>query len=71
MTRPLRVGLLALAAVVIGCASQRSDTAFEGLEIAEPVPMPAVVLTDTNGGSFDLVADTRGTVRLVYFGYTE
>jgi len=70
MARPLRVGLLVLAAAVIGCSSGPVDAEFEGLVVDEPGLMPSVVLTDTVGRPFDLVANTAGTVRLVYFGYT-
>ncbi|HCB34446.1 MAG TPA: hypothetical protein DEP66_03585 [Acidimicrobiaceae bacterium] len=38
--------------------------------MADPRPLPAMVLTDTSGEPFDLVADTAGSVRLLFFGFT-
>lgn len=43
---------------------------FAGREMPEAAPKPNIVLTDTNGESFDLVRDTEGAVTFLYFGYT-
>ncbi|MDG2112865.1 MAG: SCO family protein [Actinomycetota bacterium] len=56
--------------LVVACSSPRSEGDYEGLGVDRPTTMPSVVLHDTEGQPFDVVADTEGDVRLVYFGYT-
>jgi protein SCO1/2 len=77
--------MAALAAVSsAGCASSAAPTGagngspgmvlintsqYEG-NIITPVAKPSGTLTADDGRSFDLRADTRGIVTLLYFGYT-
>jgi protein SCO1/2 len=65
------VTLMVLCLLLVSCESQKSNQKFEGLEIDLPSGMPELELTDTNGIAFNLRADTKGMVRLVYFGFTE
>jgi protein SCO1/2 len=65
-----RLLLPVLLALLVGCSSTASGSEFEGLQLDPPTSMPAVVLNDLDGQPFDMVADTAGQVRLVYFGYT-
>jgi protein SCO1/2 len=44
--------------------------AYWGVQVLPPIPKPGFVLTDTEGNDFDLVADTEGSVTLLYLGYT-
>lgn len=54
---------------VSGPSGQNSR--YPGLiQSARAYPAPAVTLTDTNGAPYDLAADSRGRITLVYFGYT-
>ncbi len=66
--------LLALLAVLVGAChapeQELSPSGFVGAEVVTPTPVPAVVLTGTDGQPFDLQATTRGKVSLVFFGYT-
>lgn len=65
----LRVSTLSVAAAGITWAAKRDgSTAFAGTPV-EPHPAPPLVLPDDAGGTFDL-AQHRGSVILVYFGYT-
>ena len=59
-----------LLLVATSCAAAAGDGQYEGLVVENPTRLPDVVLPDTEGRPFDLVADTAGQVRLVYFGYT-
>ena len=54
----------------VACSSSGASGRFEGLAVDDPATMPALVLRDTEGNAFDLVADTESQIRLVYFGYT-
>ncbi len=79
--RPLR---LAVTAVVVGllsgCAGgpalssagrpTQAPVTYTGTVVDPPVPLPAVTLTGTDDGPFDLRADTRAPVTLVTFVYT-
>jgi len=77
--RPSRTGGLfrrSLLAVCLlsGCDAIRDVGAaaagpFRGVEVAEPAPAPQLVLPMANGGTFDL-AEERGRVVLLFFGYT-
>lgn len=78
--------LLSVAMLSAACSSNNESTnnaagddsvphitegsVFAGREMPEPSPKPEIVLTDTNGDPFDLVAETEGTVTFLYFGYT-
>jgi protein SCO1/2 len=43
---------------------------WSGSVIAEPVPAPTVILTDTDGRHFDLGREALGRITLLFFGYT-
>jgi protein SCO1/2 len=61
--------LLALAA----CNSAPpllSPSGYSGAELPTPLPMPDLVLTDSQGEPYHLAESTRGKVALVFFGYT-
>ncbi len=59
-----------LVLILSACSSVASSVDYEGLVVEDPQPLPQLVLTDTNGNDFDLVADTEGDVKLLYFGFT-
>ena len=70
-----RSGRTLLSALIIllllgGCARATSQGVFSGLEVDQPQIMPDAVLVDTQGELFSMRSDTKGTVRLVYFGFT-
>ncbi|MGH7564588.1 MAG: SCO family protein [Gemmatimonadota bacterium] len=44
--------------------------AFQGRVLAEPIPRPDFTLLDTSGRPYDFLAETRGKVALLFFGYT-
>jgi protein SCO1 len=43
---------------------------YQGGLVTPPKAKPAIVLTDTAGHRYDLLADTKGEVTLLFFGYT-
>jgi protein SCO1 len=49
-------------------APAQSD--YRGGLVSPPIPKPRFTLTDTSGTSFDFWAKTRGSVTLLFFGYT-
>ncbi len=61
-------------AIGLGVGLARGDggdaDAWAGTELAEPQPKPAIVLTDTDGQQFDLQAETKGKLTILFFGYT-
>ena len=61
---------LVLLLLTSGCTGSSAERLFSGLEVDQPQPMPNSVLTDTEGQPFATRADTEGSVRLVYFGFT-
>lgn len=66
----LLTALLLLGALV-GCS--RDDPAaddFAGTTLDNPLPAPAVELTDTDGEPYSLAADTDKRLTLVFFGYS-
>ena len=55
---------------LVSCSSQELDaTQFKGTLLPEPIPAPAVALTDNSGAAVQL-SDYAGKIVLVYFGYT-
>lgn len=73
----LVVALLALALAACGGDDDDGDdgdsntaASYMGAEISEPVDMPQAVLTDQDGKPFDLKAESKGHVTLLYVGYT-
>jgi protein SCO1 len=43
---------------------------FRGAVLPDPMPKPAVTLTDMYGEPFDFVRDTEGKLTLLFFGFT-
>lgn len=54
-----------IAEVSVDSASAKAATVLD-----KPFEKPDLVLTDTNGDSYDLRAETEGKPTLIYFGYT-
>jgi protein SCO1 len=48
----------------------RHEAAYRGGFITPALPKPRFVLTDTSGARFDFWERTRGSVTLLFFGYT-
>jgi protein SCO1/2 len=69
----LGVALVAAAALVVGCASGNATTqqsGFAGVVQRPALHRPAFALTDTAGRPYEFRARTRGTLTLLYFGYS-
>lgn len=43
---------------------------YAGGQLSDPIPLPAVTLTDTHGASYNLQQQAKGLLTVVYFGYT-
>ncbi len=63
------IGLLLLLAFFMPAQWAHSET-FRGGLVTPPLAKPRFVLTDTSGASFDFWNRTRGSVTLLFFGYT-
>lgn len=73
MRRPIarRWSLVAVFCLVACTTGDGGDAGtFRGVALSTPLAKPAFTLTDFNGRSYDLVAQTRDKVALVFFGYT-
>ena len=66
----LLLGTLLLATLLTACTGGTTSAQYEGLVVDEPRSLPQLVLTDTSGNPFDLVAQTQGEVAFLYFGFT-
>ena len=67
-----RAALLTVTLGALGCGDARA-TALQGLRgvrLSPTQPKPDFTLTATDGRPFNFKADTKGTVTLLYFGYT-
>jgi protein SCO1/2 len=51
-------------------AHQASGDGYRGGLVTPPLPKPRFVLTDTSGAPFDFWDRTRGSLTLLFFGYT-
>lgn len=60
--------LLTLAS--LASAHQASGDTYRGGLVTPPLQKPRFVLTDTSGAPFDFWNRTRGSVTLLFFGYT-
>ncbi len=73
-TDPPGAGAVILAgltlATLAACGPVSSASAYSGGQLSDPVPLPAVSLTDTAGTSFELQQRGNGLLTVVYFGYT-
>ena len=65
-------GTSVLAALLLMACNTRAKSIDElrGVKITPPQPKKDFTLEDTQGKPFHFVADTKGTVALLYFGYT-
>ncbi|MDE3174375.1 MAG: SCO family protein [Gemmatimonadota bacterium] len=63
--------VMLLLVVVASCGGPARDSqTLHGTALPTPVARPAFVLTDTHGEPYDFATQTKGTVTLLYFGYT-
>ncbi len=64
--------LLALAACSSGTSggSKHTSSGLQGTKLSSPIALPTLTLTDQSGKPYDLRAQTKGRVTLLYFGYT-
>ncbi len=60
----------AMAVAACGDPKARALKGLHGVLLTPVKPKPDFTLTDTQGRPFHFVADTRGFVTLLYFGYT-
>ncbi|HCU99723.1 MAG: electron transporter SenC [Dehalococcoidia bacterium] len=51
-------------------AADATDVAYRGARATPPIPKPDLVLADTNGKDFNILAETEGYLTLLYLGYT-
>lgn len=65
-----RFVLVLLLAACAADAPELSPSGYRGADVADSLPLPDVVLTDTDGQPYALAEATRGKVTLVFFGYT-
>jgi len=65
-----RIAIMLVCATWSSSSAIAADFAYRGGLVSPPLPKPKIVLTDTSGSSFDLLARTRGYVTLLFFGYT-
>ena len=61
---------LVFALAFLAPAHQATGDTFRGGIVTPPLPKPRFVLTDTSGAPFDFWNRTRGSVTLLFFGYT-
>jgi protein SCO1/2 len=68
---PTRWVTFALLLTTLACTGGNGTSAtFRGAALPSPLAKPAITLTDVNGQPYDLLANTRDKVALVFFGYT-
>jgi protein SCO1/2 len=65
-----RLFALVFALALLAPAHSASADSFRGGIVTPPLPKPRFVLTDTSGAPFDFWDRTRGSVTLLFFGYT-
>lgn len=77
MSRRVLVLAPLLALALAGCGTGRAVTPrpqvaanYQGALLSTPMPLPTTALTATDGKPFDFAARDRGTLRLVFFGFT-
>ena len=70
MKRLLSLALLATAAIGCGDGRERALRGLHGVQLSPVRAKPDFTLENTDGKPFHFVADTRGLVTLLYFGYT-
>lgn len=76
MLRALAFGLLMIAEMSVCLSAQAtqkllaSASPYRGGLVNPPLPKPEFMLTDTSGKNYDFSARTRGSITLLFFGYT-
>lgn len=67
-----RIALTMMAAFLAACGDSRAASieSLRGVKLVPPHGKPDFTLEDTQGKPFHFVQDTKGTVTLLYFGYT-
>lgn len=74
--RVFALGLLLIVEMSVCLSAQApqklpaSASAYRGGLVNPPLPKPSFILTDTSGRSYDFSARTRGSITLLFFGYT-
>lgn len=70
--------LVEQASVMLGQEVKRVSTpagipqaTYRGGLVTPPLPKPHLILTDTSGAPFDFWKRTRGSITLLFFGYTD
>jgi protein SCO1/2 len=69
----MKAGAFGLLLILAGLAAaqQVENDGYRGGLITPPLAKPKFVLTDTSGAAFDFWEKTRGSVTLLFFGYTD
>ena len=70
MTRARRLAAVAALLAVAATAACEDRASFRGVALDPPEPAPALRLASAGGDAFDLAAQ-RGSVVLLFFGYTQ
>jgi len=65
-----RLIVMATLLVLVSCASGDRPRALHGVTSTPARAKPDFTLESMNGGQFDFLADTHGSVTLLFFGYT-
>jgi protein SCO1 len=65
-----RITALLLAIACVAPTGRAQGDTYRGALVTPPLPKPQFVLTDTSGAPFDFWNRTRGSVTLLFFGYT-
>ena len=65
-----RIIVAATLAAAVGCASGDRPRALHGVTLSPARAKPDFTLESMDGRPFDFLADTRGAVTLLFFGYT-
>jgi protein SCO1/2 len=66
----LFISMVLLAAMPLAGRAQTGGFGYRGGLVTPPLPKPKFILTDTSGAPFDFWQRTRGSVTLLFFGYT-
>src|SRR5262249_42459581 len=67
----MRSRMLALLVALAWCVPAAAGESLRGGLVTPPLPRPRFVLEDTRGAPFDFWSRTRGSVTLLFFGYTK
>jgi protein SCO1/2 len=59
-----------LLIVALAPAQESKVQGYRGGLVTPPLPKPRFILTDTSGAPYDFWKETKGSVTLLFFGYT-